>query len=370
LVGCGGGGSSSGGGNNNGGGGSVVKPVSISIRADKTNAEPGWTVSLTVTTQNTEIVWPSSSDVAGNYTPSGNVATWTLPEIAGSYDFTVKAAADTTKKATVTVTVTVAESKPESVDVSTAKNTFAEDVNTAGQVSGYYEDAAGKAHGFKKTGADYEEINNCAGAVDVWAEGINASGTVVGTFKDADGLLHGFTYASHACTPLDYPETDETQVWDINDAGTVAGYFWDADLERYRGFTRAAGTGAIFEKFDYPSTAHTFVIGLNDRGAVVGYYVDIDGWYHGFVKDAGGYREIIPQGAEETELLGINNAGQMVGLYWDSEGWEHNFVLDGGELEEVMHPDAAWTWLTRIADDGRVSGYYEDAAGKYHGFTW
>jgi hypothetical protein len=81
--------------------------VSIDIAPETASVEAGATITLTVTTKNTEIIWPADVDVVGNHSYSGNTATWTLPVTSGTYEFTVTAAADSTKKATAKITVTM-----------------------------------------------------------------------------------------------------------------------------------------------------------------------------------------------------------------------------------------------------------------------
>jgi hypothetical protein len=56
-----------------------------------------------VTARNTEIIFPA--DVQGSFTVTNNQVTYTPPAIAGTYEFTVTASADATKKATARVTV-------------------------------------------------------------------------------------------------------------------------------------------------------------------------------------------------------------------------------------------------------------------------
>jgi len=83
--------------------------VTIAISPDKANVEAGKSVQITVTsTGGTDIIWPKmtgGAGVEGEYTPINNLAIYTPPPVAGTYDFTVKAKADTTKTATAKITV-------------------------------------------------------------------------------------------------------------------------------------------------------------------------------------------------------------------------------------------------------------------------
>lgn len=79
--------------------------VAISITPSATTLEPGESVTLTVTAQNTAIVWPGSVD--GSFVPNGTSVTYTPPAIAGSYEFTVVAQQDPSKRATAKVELVV-----------------------------------------------------------------------------------------------------------------------------------------------------------------------------------------------------------------------------------------------------------------------
>jgi len=80
---------------------------SISIAPTTLIVEAGQTATLTVNAQNTGITWPTLSSAQGSYTQNGNVATYTAPIVTETttVQFTVTAAADTTKTATATITV-------------------------------------------------------------------------------------------------------------------------------------------------------------------------------------------------------------------------------------------------------------------------
>ncbi|MGC4028556.1 MAG: CotH kinase family protein [Steroidobacteraceae bacterium] len=101
LAACGGGGNDGSTGNGNGTG--TAPAVSLSITPIVAQVQSGDSVTLTVTAANTDIVWPTS--VAGTFTHTGNTATYTPPSVAGRYEFTVKASADSAKTATAVVQV-------------------------------------------------------------------------------------------------------------------------------------------------------------------------------------------------------------------------------------------------------------------------
>ena len=79
--------------------------ISIGINPSTATIKPTKSVELTVTAHNTEIIFPHSLQVLGTFTVTNNKVTWTPPQMAGVYEFTVTATVDASKKATAKVTV-------------------------------------------------------------------------------------------------------------------------------------------------------------------------------------------------------------------------------------------------------------------------
>ena len=102
--------------------------VKISISPTSPNVKLGETVDLTVTANNTGIIWPHG-DVAGSFDGDKNgqqvTVTYTPPPTLGTYTFTVAAEADPSKTAKASVTVVYASPEvsisPTSADVKTTK---------------------------------------------------------------------------------------------------------------------------------------------------------------------------------------------------------------------------------------------------------
>jgi hypothetical protein len=64
----------------------------------------------------------------------------------------------------------------------------------------------------------------------------------------------------------------------VNDRGTIAGDYFDADGTH--GFVLDRGG---FTSIDVPGALATFAAGINDRGTIVGTYIDADFGFHGYV---------------------------------------------------------------------------------------
>ena len=122
----------------------------------------------------------------------------------------------------------------------------------------------------------------------------------------------------------------------INAAGTIAGYYIDANSARH-GFVRAA-TGKI-TTFNVSgagtgSNEGTFPIRINSLGVIAGYYVDGSNVYHGFERVATGkinkfnVSRAGTGAGQGTGILSINAAGEIAGTYIDASNVYQGFVRD------------------------------------------
>ncbi|MBS0642420.1 MAG: PEP-CTERM sorting domain-containing protein [Acetobacteraceae bacterium] len=167
---------------------------------------------------------------------------------------------------------------PQAVD-GPLKNAFAQGVNTAGTVVGYYRDTASTTtFGFTFAGGVYTNpISN--GGQPTFLTGINGAGTAVGYYQGG-GTTHGITYNGLFSADIDVPgATDGTFATGLSDGGEVVGYFIDGSGTH--GFVLVDG---IFTTIDVPGALGvTQILGINNRHQVAGYYVNDEGKQIGFV---------------------------------------------------------------------------------------
>jgi probable HAF family extracellular repeat protein len=98
----------------------------------------------------------------------------------------------------------------------------------------------------------------------------------------------------------------------------------------------ALGSSFTFRTIEVPG-ALTQVYGINDAGQVVGYYNDASGG-HGFLLSGGSFSTINVPNSYGAQARGINNAGQIVGFYRDDNG-EHGFLLSAAATSaRLMSP--------------------------------
>ena len=126
-----------------------------------------------------------------------------------------------------------------------------------------------------------------------------------------------------------------TEALAVNDAGTIAGAFLDAN-NRPHGFVRAAD-GTI-TRFDVPGEGTgngqgvNSAYSINPKGEITGYYTDHAYVYHGYLRARdGSFTTFDAPGAgtregQGTLALDINPAGEIAGQYSDSNSVYHGFV--------------------------------------------
>ena len=88
-----------------------------------------------------------------------------------------------------------------------AFGTFAQAINDAGQIVGFYVDSSNVDHGFLYYNGDFTTIDDPLGAQGTVVTGINNLGQVVGYYKDAGGAFHGFEATIPNTTAEDTPLT-------------------------------------------------------------------------------------------------------------------------------------------------------------------
>jgi hypothetical protein len=76
--------------------------------------------------------------------------------------------------------------------LSGATQLYAQAVNTAGEVAGFYTDNTGTSHGFTWTAGTFTTIN-IAGSSGTWITGINDDGVICGYFHKTSSSSSGIT---------------------------------------------------------------------------------------------------------------------------------------------------------------------------------
>jgi hypothetical protein len=172
---------------------------------------------------------------------------------------------------------------------------------------------------------------------------------------------------------------------DINLAGTITGYYFDAGYVSHDFLLTPDGHFTVFDPPGADITDAGYgseALRINQQGAIIGFYVDEYTVYHGFLRDPRGHFTIFDApGADLTHGDGngtfpvsINQEGAIVGYYIDINGAIHGFLRGpGGTFTTFNAPGAGTssgqgTVFQDINLTGAITGYDVDAGYVYHDF--
>lgn len=233
-----------------------------------------------------------------------------------------------------------------------------------GDVAGFYTDAAGRSHGFVRSGAtgSYADVD-VPGARDTYVLGLNAHGAVSGTFVDPAGAQHGYVRDAGGFHTIDVPgavstspATSEfgtglgTAVGTIRDDGAVTGA-WGTAAGASHGFLQRPGRPRVDLDAPGASTAMdplfqteggTGAIRSNARGDVVGYFapksrttlstVDL----RAFRLRDGVWKTLLPPGSFTSQAFALNEAGDVGGVAFGIDGIVGNgWIWQNGAFKRI-----------------------------------
>ena len=212
---------------------------------------------------------------------------------------------------------------------------------------------------------------------------INQDGSIVGYYDTADGNRHGFIarpitdkdepvdddpivtpiIPTYTFQSIDVPGVDFLELTASSDFEDYGGNTLSADGEKTVGFTLIDG---VFTTYDFPGSKNTYFYALGNNGNAAGHYEDSEGLFHGIVLENGELQQYDFPGSVQTEIYGISDAtGNLTGNFIDTSGVRRGF--SGDTIVEV--PGASATYATFINASGRLVGSYVDADGTYFPYT-
>jgi probable HAF family extracellular repeat protein len=202
------------------------------------------------------------------------------------------------------------------------------------------------------------------GSSDTRVGGINNAGQIAGSYFDASGL-YGFLLSGGRNTAFAPPGAIDTFGNAINSAGQIVGTYQTVFGGPTAGFLLSGGS---YNRLVVPGSTETYGLGINDSGQIVGIYQN-GGPHdpsHGFLLSGGNYTTINgpPGSVLSSGAYAINNAGQI--LVESSLG---SFLLSGGAYTPISVPRISGLSPTGINDADKIVGFYSDPSlGKTVGF--
>ncbi len=132
----------------------------------------------------------------------------------------------------------------------------------------------------------------------------------------------------------------------------------------------AADAQYDYQQIDYPGASDTQVFGVNDRGSVVGNgHIAPDTFPFIYSLKKGGFIVVAPlDGYSSTSVLGTNNRGDMVGSVVSLNGFTTSgFIRDNnGNFTVFKHPKAvSFTNPRAVNNKGLVTGYRDDPDDQF-----
>ena len=168
---------------------------------------------------------------------------------------------------------------------------------------------------------------------------INQDGSVVGYYDLADGSRHGFVATPidqddeptvptlselhYVFETIDVPGVEFLELTASSDFNDYAGQHAQRRRQRGRG---SRSLTAFFKTYDFPGSQKTQFYALANAGVAAGRYMDSEGRYHGVVLLNGQLRQFDIPGSVETEIYGISDAtGVLTGNFTDAAGVRRGF---------------------------------------------
>ena len=243
----------------------------------------------------------------------------------------------------------------------TISGTYPVGINASGVITGYYLEGSSAVHGFVRATDGTVTVFDAPGGTNLTsASAINDKGVIVGTYIASSGVSHGY-YRSASGKFKSFDACTDTSAASINDKGAIAGSC-EGD---YPGFVRTPGGKVTI--FSVTGSNGTFATAINDQGTAAGTWSNANtGAFEGFVRTTDGTITTFHPGGD-TSVNAIGDKGAIVG-YYDSDRY-HGFIrASTGTIKSFDAPGSGATYAYGINGNGAITGFYYDTAGAAHGF--
>ena len=193
-----------------------------------------------------------------------------------------------------------------------------------------------------------------------YVEGLNDNGLATGYFYDASVRGHSFIYSSANNTAQDlssaFPGGATNFAHDINNSGTVVGYFYYQS--HWRAFRYSGGIVTDLTSQFPIGTSYSNADAINDAGSIVGNYTT-PGVYHAFLYSGGTVTDLNPSLGNTTNAFAsdINNSNQVIGQFYNGTTY-HAFLYSNGNIIDISNtlPTTGSSSASAINDSGQGRG--------------
>jgi probable HAF family extracellular repeat protein len=188
-----------------------------------------------------------------------------------------------------------------------------------------------------------------AGATETEVWDVNNHGQVAGASVGGDGVLHGFVYSNGSYTSITGPSGSlDSIAMSVSDTGTVVGSYSDASSSR--GFIYESG---VYQDFYVPGSFFTVVRGISSNGRYITGSYGMDGVYqNAFILDRSTNELRLVQTA--ALLHGVNDSGVAAGgsFLGDNLPFIYDFATNTTTSQAIP-----FTRFRDVSNDGTVIGF-------------
>ncbi|HUU98162.1 MAG TPA: hypothetical protein VM487_20715 [Phycisphaerae bacterium] len=239
----------------------------------------------------------------------------------------------------------------EMIDLGTlgGANSYGNDVNSAGQVVGFSNNAQGRHRAFLWEDGEMTDLGTLGG-LRSWGTAINEAGLVVGSAELPNGYRHAVIWHPDGPEDLGTFGGPWSEANAISENGDAAGW------AEYLGGYRSAFLYTNDEMIDLGTLdGSSCAFGINEANQVTGYYAS-GGITRAFLWDDGEMIDLgdVPGWNHDIKAWDINNHGQIVGM--PAFLWEDGAMQ---RLTDLLPEGHGWYLIsaTSINDEGYITGY-------------
>ena len=213
---------------------------------------------------------------------------------------------------------------------------------------------------------------NFVGSQQTQVTAINDWGNTVGFYALPTGANYGFLdeggVASSVSDPLTSSKPPVNQLLGLNNNGQAAGFYNDSKNNSHAYIwdrvTRA------FTAINPPGATSSTATAINDHGTVAGFFTEANGNVVSFIKQGSAWKTISVPGSTTTEIFGLNDEGAAVGMYVGHHKQTYGFIYSGGTLKTISDPNGVGsTVVNGLNNNGQIVGFYTDSKGNTDGFV-
>lgn len=188
---------------------------------------------------------------------------------------------------------------------------------------------------------------------------VNNAGTMAGSYLDSNGARNGFLLNNGAYTSYTVPGSSSTRFFSVNDKGQATGFYKDSAGQH--GFQR--DSNGTLTTIDYPGQDYNYAYRINNPGQISGYYFEFPNTPDGihitsFLRQANGTFDtlLVSPTGEGTVLRGLNDAGIQTGWYFEDNGDIHGTIHNANGFTTYDAPGNYYTLINDINNRGDIVG--------------